>query len=420
MSRTEGIHERHSRPCATNTLTKEQRRDRVLVKKTCNCTPSYRAEVYDPRARKKIRESFRSKTEAKAWRSDALGEVRRGRLRATDGRTLREAATAWLEGAENEKVRTRSGDIYKPSALRGYRAALEQRVLPEFGSAKLASIRRRDLQDLADALLASGLSPSTVRNVFLPVRAIYRRAIRDGDATINPTSGLDLPALRGRRDRIATPEEAETLIAVLREDDRAIWATAFYAGLRLGELRALRVENIDLAAGKIAVVASWDQYAGQVEPKSRAGRRTVPIPAVLRDHLDEHLLRLGWRSGLVFGRSPQTPYNPSSIDRRAKRCWAVAAIGAFLTSQPLPVEIQPIGLHEARHTYASLMIAAGVNIKALSTYMGHSSITITLDRYGHLLPGNEEEAAGLLDAFLVRANTAARLAQVEAVGKEKT
>jgi integrase len=62
--------------------------------------------------------------------------------------------------------------------------------------------------------------------------------------------------------------------------------------------------------------------------------------------------------------------------------------------------IPPIGLHECRHTFASLMIAAGVNVKALSTYMGHSSIAITLDRYGHLMPGNEEQAAELLDAYL--------------------
>jgi integrase len=61
-----------------------------------------------------------------------------------------------------------------------------------------------------------------------------------------------------------------------------------------------------------------------------------------------------------------------------------------------------IGLHECRHTYAALMIAAGVNAKALSTYMGHASITITLDRYGHLMPGNEREAAGMLAAYLDR------------------
>jgi integrase len=64
--------------------------------------------------------------------------------------------------------------------------------------------------------------------------------------------------------------------------------------------------------------------------------------------------------------------------------------------------VEPPTLHECRHGYASLMIAAGVNIKALSTFMGHSNIRITLDQYGHLLPGAENEAAGLLDAFLAR------------------
>ncbi len=69
-------------------------------------------------------------------------------------------------------------------------------------------------------------------------------------------------------------------------------------------------------------------------------------------------------------------------------------------------------MREARHTYASLMIAAGVNAKSLQTYMGHSSVTVTYDRYGHLMPGNEEEAAGLLDAYLDRADTQARATQL--------
>jgi integrase len=69
-------------------------------------------------------------------------------------------------------------------------------------------------------------------------------------------------------------------------------------------------------------------------------------------------------------------------------------------------------LARGRHTFASLMIAAGVNIKALSTYMGHANISITLDKYGHLMPGNEDEAADLLDAYLERADTTARVAQI--------
>jgi len=99
---------------------------------------------------------------------------------------------------------------------------------------------------------------------------------------------------------------------------------------------------------------------------------------------------------LVFG-AGTTPFAPKAISDRADKAWK---------------GLQRITLHEGRHTFASLMIAAGVNAKALSTYMGHGNIGITLDLYGHLMPGNEGEAAGLLDAYLERASTAARLAQV--------
>jgi len=92
-------------------------------------------------------------------------------------------------------------------------------------------------------------------------------------------------------------------------------------------------------------------------------------------------------------------FTASNVSRRAAAAWKTAGL-------------EPITLHEARHTFASLMIAAGVNAKALSTYLGHSSIGITFDRYGHLMPGNEDEAADLLDAYLERADTSARLAQL--------
>jgi integrase len=90
---------------------------------------------------------------------------------------------------------------------------------------------------------------------------------------------------------------------------------------------------------------------------------------------------------LFFGRTGADPFYPEQLLRRADKAWKAAGL-------------ERITFHECRHTYASLMIAAGVNAKELSTYMGHPNISITLDRYGHLMPGNESEAAGLLDAYL--------------------
>jgi integrase len=351
--------------------------------------------------------------------------VRRGRLRAITTPTLREAAERWLAGAEEGSIRNRSGDRYKPSAIRGYRAALENRILPDLGGQRLSEITRVELQDFADRLLAEGLDPSTIRNALMPLRVIYRRALSRGEVALNPASGLELPAVRGRRERIASPQEARELLDALAADDRALWATAFYAGLRRGELMALRIEDIDLARGVIRVAQAWDPKAGRIEPKSRAGRRAVPLAAALRDHLDQHLLTRSWREGLAFGRTPERPFNDTTIAARAARarvgagpCPCGARPSEDAASEACPedgaehrfADLEAITLHDCRHTFASLMIAAGVNAKALSTYMGHANISITLDRYGHLMPGNEDEAAALLDAYLERAETAAKVA----------
>ena len=245
------------------------------------------------------------------------------------------------------------------------------------------------MQDLAEKLLAQGLDPSSIRNALMPLRAIFRRAVHRGDVAVNPTTGLELPAVRGRRLRVAAPDEATLLLNALPSDDQAVWATAFFAGLRRGELQALRWADVDLAKGLITVRRAWDEKSRIfAEPKSRAGRRKVPIAAVIRDFLDEKKLQ-SQEGELAFGTRLDAPFVSTTLRRRALNAWSAA-------------DLQPIGFHEARHTYASLMIAAGINPKALSVYMGHSSITLTLDRYGHHFPG-KDEAAALLDAFLARA-----------------
>jgi integrase len=244
------------------------------------------------------------------------------------------------------------------------------------------------------------VSGPTIEATIVPVRAIYRRALSRPETgiTVNPTTGLELPAAGGGRDRIAPPEECAKLLEALPAKDRPLWATAMYAGLRRGELMALLVEDIDLGAGVIHVRRGWDRYAGEITPKSGKERK-VPIAVVLRDHLDEHLLGLSWQDGLVFGISAVSPFVIPTMIYQADRTWKKAGL-------------QRITLHECRHTFASLMIAAGVNAKALSTYMGHATISIILDRYGHLMPGNETEAAMMLDAYLARAAEGERCAPV--------
>jgi integrase len=370
----------------------------IVVKRRADGSKSYQASVWSSRDQRRIRKEFPTLAAAKAWRHDALVALRKGTMCAPTATTLNEAAHAWLEGVRAGTIRNRNGEPYKPSAIRSYARALRLRVLPELGRLKLSAIQRNDVQDLADGLLAAGLDPSTIKNTLNPLQAIFRRAVHRGEVAVNPTAGLDLAKSRGRRDRIASPDEAAALLAALPAEDRAARATAMYAGLRRGELRALRWRDLDLAGGVIRVERAWDDEEGEIEGKSRAARRAVPIAAALRDHLVEHRICCGGDpDALVFGIGDQVPFEPSTVRRRAIAAWKRA-------------ELDAIGLHECRHTFASLMIAAGVNAKALSSYMGHASVAITFDRYGHLMPGNEAEAAGLLDAYLERSFTGARCA----------
>jgi integrase len=251
-------------------------------------------------------------------------------------------------------------------------------------------VTRNVLQDLIDEMVGGGRSPSTVRNTILPLRAIYRRALARSEV-LNPTLGLSLPTTRERRERVVRPAEAKALIEMLGERDRALWATALYAGLRRGELRALRWADVDFEHGVIRVERGWDDRIGPIEPKSRAGRRRVPLTRPIRARLAAH--RLGSDGGggdLVFEGRRAGPFCSGAATRRARGIWEKA-------------KLEPIALHECRHTYAAFMIAAGVNAKALSTYIRHSSITVTLDRYGHLMPGNEREAAVMLEKYLQKA-----------------
>jgi integrase len=360
----------------------------ALREKRCTCRGGYRAEVYSPRDKKKLRKTFTQKGEAESWAADIKRGVDLGTVRAPTKRTLAEAATAWLVGAEEATIRNRSGNRYKPATLRGYRPALEDHVLPELGGTRLNGLTTSDLQGLVDHWQAAKQAPSTIRNSIKPLQAIYRRARSREGLAINPTRDLELPAPSPKEVEIVAPEVAAELLATVPAGDRAIWATALYAGLRYGELRALRWSSVDLAAGSIRVAESWDAKEGSIAPKTRTSRRSTPLPGVLLDVLMEHRMARGEPAGdsLVFG-SDGVPFQAAVIYRRADRSWQDRSLGR-------------LRLHQARHTYASFMIASGVNAKALSSFMGHSSIKVTFDLYGHLMPGTEAEAAALLDRYL--------------------
>ena len=394
----EGIRKRHSKGCRS--------RDGGR----CSCNAGWEASIYLAREGKRITKMFRREAEAKSWRADAKRAVDHGTLRSIprDGRTLAAALQQFIAAMQAGTVRPKGRERYKPNTTRSYERALRVHIEPSVvAGIKVANVRRRDLQALVDDLLVSGLSTGSVSNVLNPIQAFYRWAIDRDELTYNPSERIDLPNAHSKRPkRITSAEEAAALIAALDVEDRPVWATAFYAGLRRGELQALRVCDVDLGASLIAVERGWDQVEGAIDPKSRAGRRTVPLLAILRDHLDEHLLCSG-RTGedLVFGRTATEAFYASTVDGRAKRAWEAAnareAEAAEEEGRAADL-LDPISLHQCRHTFASLLIDSGANPKAIQEFMGHSKIQTTFDVYGHLLPGSHDEVRQRMDAYLAK------------------
>lgn len=374
-TRYPGIYRMHRRGCAGG---------------RCKCPASYQASVYSAREGKRIRKHFDNLGAARGWREDASSAVRVGKMRAPTRITLSEAADALVAGMRDRTIIDRSGKPYKPSTIRSYERALRIRVKPELGRRRLHQLERPEVQRFVDELRASGLSASTIANTIDPLRVICRRALRDGLIAIDPTNELEMPAVRGKRDRIATPDQARALIDALPIGERALWSMAFFAGLRNGELQALRWEDVDLDANVVHVERSMDGdvSVGIIEVKTEAGRRSVPLVDRVRRDLVAHKLATG-RGGedLVFGRTAALPYVPTTVRARARKAWKNA-------------ELQPITPHEARHCAASYLIAAGLNPKQISVFIGHSDIRTTYNRYGHLMPGGEADAAAQIDAFL--------------------
>jgi integrase len=370
-------------------------------------TKSYRAAVWSQKEQRRLRKTFPTMAAAKAWRSEAATAIKAGRMRASlaprfedvFGRTVdgRWEDGKWIDGALAGTIRTRGRQPFKESSVRAVRQHYQRRLEEPFGKVRLDQVTHVDLQEFVDHLeteldkrTGKPIGPSTIEGTILPLRLAYRWARGKGLVTVDPTDGLELPQ-KARGTRVPpSPADAAALLATVPDEDRALWGTAMLAGLRRGELLGLLWTSVDLKNGILTVDRSWNPDGGVfTAPKSRQGRRKIPIGSQLAPLLKAHALATGRREGLVFGQTATRPPRPETVQARADKAWETAGL-------------ERVTLHACRHLYASMSIAGGVNANALCTYMGHSGIQVTYDLYGHLFPGNEAEASALLDNYLAR------------------
>jgi integrase len=281
----------------------------------------------------------------------------------------------------------------RPSTLDRDLRIVRTHLLPHFGPVPLARITNPMVRSFVADLLAVGShSPATVRKIGQVFAKVLRAAVDAGLITRSPADGVRLPAEGRREMRFLAAEQVATLAAAVDDHWEALVLTAAYGGLRWGELAGLRHRHVDLERRVIAVVEQLNETAGRLEwgpPKTAAGRRAVSMPATLAEVLEEHLRRpMVARSGLVFPTPLGEPLRRSNFTRRV---WAPATAAVGLTG---------LRFHDLRHTAVALAIRQGAHPKAIQERMGHSSVTVTLDRYGHLYEGLDGTIAEGLDALL--------------------
>jgi integrase len=342
---------------------------------------------------------FRTKRAAEAAMVEALGRVQAG-LFVDPGRlTVGEFLEQWLEAATPG---------LRASTAAGYVMVLTKRVIPRVGKHRIASLTPGHLTAMYADLLARGgrfgrpLSPRSVQYTHTVVGRALADAVEWGLLPRNPARSAKRPRVAKPDMRVWDAAEARRFLSSVRDDRLyAMWLVMLTTGLRRGEVAGLRWVDVDLDDAVISVQhtrVSVDAKVVAVEPKTAKGRRSVALDEMtvqaLRAHrvaqLQERLaLGTAWQdSGFVFVREDGAPYHPERILVMFKRLADAAGV-------------PPIRLHDLRHTSATLALAAGVHPKVVQERLGHSSISITLDTYSHVVKGLQQEAAEKVAALLV-------------------
>jgi len=241
-----------------------------------------------------------------------------------------------------------------------------------------------------------------------------------GMLKVNPCTQIDLPSSPREEMLCLTAEEVRAVAEAVDPFYRVLVYTAAYTGLRAGELLALERRDIDLKRGTLSVRRARREVSGHITtgPTKTAGsRRTVSLPAFLRDMLAGHMANVPIApDSLVFASKTAKPLRHNLFYRRHFKRAVAGHTDKKGVYHPgvLPPHLHGLRWHDLRHTCASLSIAAGAHPKLIAARLGHSSVQITLDRYGHLFPSVEASLAEALDATF--AESAANGTAADATG----
>jgi integrase len=318
---------------------------------------------------------------AEAWLRETLDQARRGTLpgMVRTGATFADAAAEYLRYVEHDRER-------KPSTVRGYRSAIDAHLLPAFGPMAIEDVTTESIERW---IAGFGGSVQTRNKLLIQLHGILGRARKAYGLPGNAAAEVEKFAQkRSGEIEVFSPEEVWALVrAAESERDGALFLTAAFTGLRMGELLALRWRDVDFPGSIVRVRASY--YLGQLTTQKSGKVRSVPMAPDVASALAQLGQRADWmgEEDLVFCDETGSYLDGSALRRRYKM--ALTAAG-----------LRPLRFHDLRHTFGTRMIAK-TDIRRVQEWMGHADVQMTM-RYLHYAP-RAEDARLVAEAFQVDA-----------------
>jgi integrase len=356
------------------------------------------ADYFDQAGKRHIK-TFATKKAADSWLVSARGEVQRGVHTPENASvTIAGAAELWIETGELERL--------ERSTLRQYRNHVDLHIKPLIGSTKLARLTAPAIEAFRDELLKKG-SRAMARKVLTSLKSILSEAQRRGLVAHNAAQPVKIDAKKREKRKLAvgrdipSKEEVQKILAAARGRWRPFFVTAIFTGMRASELRGLTWDDdvVDFKRKVVHVRQRANLWCEIGAPKSAAGAREIPMSPMVVNALKEW--RLACPKGelnLVFPNGNGRVENHANIANRAFYPIQLAAgiaepVPGEKDDDGNPVMKPKYGLHALRHFFASWLIEQGFSPKKVQALMGHSSIQMTFDVYGHLFPSLEDDHA---------------------------
>ncbi|MGG4494142.1 tyrosine-type recombinase/integrase [Brevibacillus reuszeri] len=351
----------------------------------------YTGEIRGGKRERIKKRGFRTKKEAEKAMAEAQAAVNKGEYLEPSKMAFRDYLNDWLKTKRNLGEQT--ADLYD--------SYLRTHIVPSLGHIPLAKISALDIELFLDGLHKKGLAAATIKRIFSVVNAALNAAQLKDLVPKNVANKVEKPQASRRRDLIVWEPEFVSSFLLTTYNDSRYWIAIYLAvmtGMRQGEILGIRWSDIDFE-NKTVHIQQTVTKKRQIKSgaKTKGSVRSVALSPETLEMLREHrklILSERLKHGADYKNHDLvvcTQFGGPVTSRAIQKVW-----DSFIKKTNAP----KITFHDLRHTHASLLIKQGVHIKVISERLGHSSVSITLDLYGHLMPNMQEEAAAGLDALI--------------------